>query len=233
MSLRNEGSNDSFADATPIQADGTPVVEAAPAASANPNEPSTEQVQPSNVDSFDGPEMTEEEMQTKIEEMRSGKNDQTKKLDEEEVKDEKKEDEKEPEKEPEKEEEKEPEKEEVKDEKPAGKTIRMKDGDKATDISLEATVPVKIKGKKEFVSIQELRENFSGKQAWTEEIETAKTAQKDAEHLTQRTVAERQEIMGHLSKISEMMDADDFDPIKPLAYLVEKCSDDLWIGVGS
>ena len=50
---------DTFADSTPLGVDGKPA-EAAPAPT-DPNVPQTEQQQPSNVETFDGPEMSEEE----------------------------------------------------------------------------------------------------------------------------------------------------------------------------
>lgn len=107
------------------------------------------------------------------------------------------------------------------EEKPAGKTVRFKDGDKSIDISPEATIKVKVKGKSEFVTLEDLKSDYSGRKAWTEDIEVAKTKTADAESRTAKLTEEKQEIAGHLTKIADMLDREDGDPLEALHYLLD------------
>lgn len=119
---------------------------------------------------------------------------------------------------------KEDEKKDEKDEKSApnlGKKIRLKDGDETTDISLDATIPVKIKGKKEFVSLKDLRDSYSGKIAYDDQFNNLKKEKQVTEFQAQKTREERDEVMGHLSKIAGMLDDPKGDPLAPLLYLVD------------
>lgn len=102
-----------------------------------------------------------------------------------------------------------------------GKKIRLKDGDEATDISLDATVPVKIKGKKEFVSIKDLRDSYSGKIAYDGQFAELKKRSDEVEYTAQRAKEEKDEVMGHLTKIAGMLDDPKGDPLAPLLYLVD------------
>lgn len=102
------------------------------------------------------------------------------------------------------------------------KTIKIKSEDgKDFEVPLNATVKTKVKGKNEFVTIEELKSSYSGQKAWTEEIETAKQKASDADFKVQKLNEEKQEIAGHLEKIAAMLDKEDGDPLAALYYLVD------------
>lgn len=105
------------------------------------------------------------------------------------------------------------------------KTIRLKSGDDKFDIPEDATVPVKVKGRKEFVSIQELRDNFSGKKVWSEEIETAKVKQVELEKQKESFEYAREDTRNHFRKIGSMLhdafENPEADPLAAMKYLVE------------
>jgi hypothetical protein len=109
--------------------------------------------------------------------------------------------------------------------KPKGKTIRLKSGDEAFDLDPEATVPVKVKGRKEFVSLQELRDNFSGHKAWTEEITAAKSKQTELEGQVQDFTAQKEQTKAHFAKIGNMLqegfENPEADPLAAMKYLVD------------
>ena len=105
-----------------------------------------------------------------------------------------------------------------------GKTIRLKVGDEKVDINENATVPVKVKGRKEFVTLNELRENFSGKKAWGDELNKVKA--KEVEILQDKEVWEgqREQVKQHFvqmgEKIQRIFDDAEYDPLEPLKELV-------------
>jgi flagellar basal body rod protein FlgF len=112
---------------------------------------------------------------------------QLKQLDDKEDEEEKQEKEEKEEKEEKKEDEnKEEEKdkpsdEEKKEEAPKGKTLKMFQDGKKYEVPLEATVKVKVDGKWEKIPVSELRDNYSGTKAWTQEIEQAKSKTRELE----------------------------------------------------
>jgi len=109
--------------------------------------------------------------------------------------------------------------------KPKGKTIRLKNGDEAFDLDPNATVPVKVKGRKEFVTLQELRDNFSGHKAWTEEINTAKSKQAELEAQVEDFTAQKEQTKAHFAKIGNMLhdafENPEADPLAAMKYLVD------------
>lgn len=111
--------------------------------------------------------------------------------------------------------------------KTSGKPLKVRDGDKLIDISLDATIKTKVKGKNEFVTLQELRDNYSGKKAWTEEIETAKEKTQLAEDKSLKLQDEKNVLIGHLTKIAGMLDKEDGDPLDALYYLLDMTGRDV------
>lgn len=109
--------------------------------------------------------------------------------------------------------------------KPRGKTIRVKDGDEKLDISEDADIPVKIKGRKEFVSLKDLRDNYSGQRAWTEEINTAKQQNADLQEQVQQFEQQKEQTRAHFAKIGEMVhkgfEDPEADPLEAMKYLVD------------
>lgn len=219
-----DGANlDSFANVEPKGLDSAP-----------------EQSSGNDFDSFDNMEVqtleqddqgAEKQEQAK-EESESQVKRETDKLDVQEDKDKEPESDKEPEKDDDgkegddkSDEKAESDKQETPGDKPKGKTIRLKNGDEAIDIDPEATVPVKVKGRKEFVSLQELRDNFSGHKAWTEEINTAKTKQAELESQVEDFTAQKEQTKAHFAKIGNMLhegfENPEADPLAAMKYLVD------------
>lgn len=119
----------------------------------------------------------------------------------------------------------EPSKEETTSEKPKGKTVRLKSGDETLDIDQDATVPVRVKGRKEFVSIKDLQANYSGQKAWSQEIEDAKIQKVEHEKVVEQFEQAREQTRQHFAKIGGMIE-DAFsnpeaDPLQAMKYLVE------------
>lgn len=111
------------------------------------------------------------------------------------------------------------------EEKPKGPTIRVKEGDKAVDLSPEATVPVKVDGKKKFVPLNELREAYSSKEVREKEYGELKaekqTFKKEHESFTQS----RDVIANHMKHIGGLIDKGlkgEENPLAAMRYLVEK-----------
>lgn len=178
--------------------------------------------QPEGLDTFDSDEVIEPTDESKFSDS------QVNKLENQEDEPDKEDDDKDKDKDPEPkedkkdDEEKSEEKEEKRDEKPKGKTLRVKDsnGD-VHELDADSTIKVKVKGKSEFVSIEELKSDYSGKKAWTEEIEQAKEKTKAAEAREEKTTKERNHVIGKLEKIAAMLDDKDADPLQALYYLVD------------
>lgn len=106
-----------------------------------------------------------------------------------------------------------------------GKTIRLKVGDEKFDINENATVPVKVKGRKEFVTLNELRESYSGKKAWGQEIEKTKAKQAEMDQELQVWNQQREEVKEHFSTIGEKLERafsdPEADPLEAMNYLIE------------
>lgn len=126
-------------------------------------------------------------------------------------------------KEDKKDDEKVPEKtDEEKAEKPKGKTLRVKDSSGTVhELDADSTVKVKVKGKNEFVSIEELKSNYSGEKAWSTEIESAKEKTKEAESKLESFQAEKAGIVTNLEKIASMLDDEERSPLDALDFLVD------------
>ena len=204
---------DTFGDMTPVE----PIVVAATAADSTGGG--------EGIDSFDNmdvvTELPKEEEEVKTEAKKDGDS-QVDQLDEEEDKIEKKAEEKPKEEEKKVEEPKEEEKaEEVKEEKPQGKTVRLKDGDKAVDLSEEATVKVKVKGKNEFVSLADLKKNYSGHVVYDEKIKEADTKLRESEEKSEKFEGQKNAIVNDLKKVVSKMDDVDGNPLDAMKYLLE------------
>lgn len=106
-----------------------------------------------------------------------------------------------------------------------GKDIRLKVGDKRYDINENATVPVKVKGRKEFVSLKELREDYSGRKAWGQEIEKTKAKQAEVEKDRELFDEQRAQVREHFATIGEKLERaftdPEADPLEAMNYLVE------------
>jgi len=194
---------DTFGDMSPIEA-----VSAAPDSTGGG----------AGMDTFeDGPvvtEVPEEEVEVKDE----TKTNQIEQLDDQEEGEKKPEAE---EKAPEAEE-----KEEVQEEKEPeveleGKSLRLKEGDKAVDINENATIKVKVKGKNEFVSLADLKANYSGKVVYDETIGEAKEKLEHAEAESAKFEGQKNAIVSDLQEVVKRMDDVDGDPLDALKYLLD------------
>lgn len=150
---------------------------------------------------------------------------QTNQLEDDDGSDEKEEEDKEEKKEEPKEEKED--KQEKEDEEPAkkefkGKPVKIKAPNGETmEVDSEATFKVKVDGKNEIVTLDELRTNYSGKVAWDKKFDDITREKLEVESTLERQTAEREEITGHLSKIAEMLDDPEISPIEALNYLVD------------
>lgn len=198
MRVETNEANDTFEDHTPIELEK----------------------KEEGVDSFDDKTPIEPPKKDEVD-----KNSQVNQIDNKEDDDEKKKEEKGPEKKEDKEpEDKKDDKgdEEKKEEKApvVGKKIRIKDAEgNSTDIDASSTIAVKVNGKKEFVSLKELREDYSGRKGHDVQFAELKERSEKVQAQSEKTTQERDEVMGHLNKIAEMLDGD--DPMAPLLYLVD------------
>lgn len=104
----------------------------------------------------------------------------------------------------------------------SGKSLRLKDENgTATDVSEDATVKVKVNGRNEFVPLKELRDNYSGKVAWENKFNEIKEEKSQVETKSKQFETERNQIVSHLTKIADMLDSDDKNPLEALHYLVD------------
>jgi len=195
---------DTFADTTPIELD----------------EANGEPVKPDNPedDTFDNgyyENETKESKDSQVENLEE--QDDNDKAPEKKEEEPKKEEEKKAEDKPEDKVEEKPKEEE----KPKGKTLKLKSGDDVTDISEDATIKVKVNGKNEFVSLTELKSNYSGEKAWSDKIAAANQKTEEAEARENVFKQEKQQVVGHLEKIATMLDDENGDPLAALNYLVD------------
>jgi hypothetical protein len=177
-----------------------------------------------DLDTFDNGDVVLEE--PKKEEEKSELKDESKNNQKEQLEDQEEKDEKKEAKSEEKEEPKSEEKEEVKEEKEPevkleGKTLRLKEGDKAIDVNENTTVKVKVKGKNEFISIADLKQNYSGKIAYDETMAEAKTKLEDAETKSAQFEGQKNAIVQDLKAVMEKMDDPEGNPLDALKYLLD------------
>jgi len=115
--------------------------------------------------------------------------------------------------------------EEAAPEKPKGKTVRLKDGDENIDVPLDATVPVRIRGKKEFVPLKEALADYSGRAALAEKYEGFEAKEKDFKKAEAKFGKEREVVINHFNHIGGLLDdaltKPDADPIAAQKHLLE------------
>lgn len=208
---------DTFADPTTIE----------------PNQNASNSPQPSELDTFDNMEPVEptdvggnEEGEKKVDPKSQVKN-----LEEE--KDEKKEDgdkktkEKEDKEDDDKKDDKsskqedEPKDDKKIEDKSSAKKIKVKDGDKVVELSDDATVKVKVKNKNEFVTLADLKRDYSGKKAWDDDFKKLEEKNQDITLKSQKFEQERNEVAGHLKHIGSILDDEKKNPLDALYYLVD------------
>jgi hypothetical protein len=203
---------ESFNDMTPIELPASGTGESVQSAGTD-----------GSIDTFDSPTLTEEQVKQeleKINEKGDGKIEQatqTEKIGkQEDIKDEpKKADDKAGDK---------PSEEEVHakpEVKRDGKVVKIKDGSETKEIGEDATIKVKVKGKNEFVSIAELKKNYSGQVAFDEKFKEVTAEKESAKKEIDAYLQEKQTLASHLSHIAEIMDNPEKNPYEALSYLVD------------
>lgn len=108
-----------------------------------------------------------------------------------------------------------------KETKPAGKILKIKEGDEVRELSADSTVKVTVNGKGEFHTIQELINEFAGKKTVSEEIIQAKKEREQVVRESAKFKSERDVIVNHLTHIQKLMDDEKGDPLAPLLYLLD------------
>jgi len=116
-------------------------------------------------------------------------------------------------------------KEEAPKEQPTGKAVRFKSGDDSIDLDENATVAVKVDGKKQFVPVKELMSNYSGNQSWDKKFQDHElqkntfNKERDSFESDKKEVVERLGRVGtHINDIFRNPEA---DPAEALRYLVD------------
>lgn len=121
----------------------------------------------------------------------------------------------------------EPEKKEeapAKEDKPKfeGKPVKVKTPDgKTLEVDSEATFKVKVDGKNEIVTLDELRSNYSGKVAYDKKFESLSEEKQQVQQELEHYKTEKTEITGHLQNIAKILDDEDASPLDALNYLVD------------
>lgn len=99
-----------------------------------------------------------------------------------------------------------------KEEKPQAKTIKAKAGDQELELSLATMVPAKVDGKEVEVSLEELRNNYAGKVAWSTEFSKLGTEKK-------KFSDERNAVNAALGEIFELSKKDGVASLMKMAEL--------------
>jgi len=106
------------------------------------------------------------------------------------------------------------------------KPFKIKDGDKSLEINPDATMKVKVKGKNEFVSVNDLKKNYEGKVAYTEKFEAFAEKEKGFQKREDQFIADRDRVGADLSHIGKLID-ESKDPMEALYYLVDRSGRDV------
>lgn len=120
-------------------------------------------------------------------------------------------------------------KEEVKEEKPAEKKKMIKsrvDGEDS-GIPADAEIRVKIDGKHKYVNVQDLADNYSGKVSFEKKFSEISEQKKAADQEINSYKADKESMIGHLSKIAGILDDPNASPIEALNYLVDMSGRDV------
>jgi len=101
------------------------------------------------------------------------------------------------------------------------KEIKGKLGEDEFGIPAEAEVEVRIKGKKESVTVQELMNNYSGKQNYDQKFSELGEQKKEIEQKSQQLESEVSVLQNHLQKIVGILDDKEANPMDALEYLLD------------
>lgn len=125
-------------------------------------------------------------------------------------------------------EEKQGEEKEPKQEGPKGKTFKAKVGDDRVEIPDDALIRVKIDGKFEDVSLNDLARNYNGKQSWESKRSEVDNELKTYRNEKETFTKEKEAVAAHLTTVVELVDkalkgeANPFDAVNYLLDLTGK-----------
>jgi len=101
-----------------------------------------------------------------------------------------------------------------------GRSLKLKDGKDTLDLNPDATLKLKVNGKNEIVSVDELMKNYSGKVAYDKKFNELQEDFHDLKEEKETFGQERDQIVSEMQKIGQMLDNSD-NPLEALFYLVD------------
>lgn len=104
--------------------------------------------------------------------------------------------------------------------------LRMRMGDDLYNITSDASLPVKIDGKVENVSVQELVNNYSGKTAWDKKFTELGKEKKALDFEKSQVEHKNAELMKHVEAALAPIKDPSKNPLESLLYLVEMSNED-------
>lgn len=105
---------------------------------------------------------------------------------------------------------------------PEGKTIRLKEGNKSHDLNENATVKVKVNGKGKFVSLRELKEGYSGEQAYSTKIAEANRNLEIAKVEREKAEGASQHLQSTVENFVKTLQDDTKNPIDAIVNLLDQ-----------
>lgn len=117
------------------------------------------------------------------------------------------------------------------DSKPRGKQVRFKNGDQVVDVDPDATVAVRVDGKKEFAPLKDVLASYSSEKSrekkYSQLVEREEAFKQTAEKFEQnkRVVVEKFQKIGKM--IQDVYENPEADPTSALNYLVELSGNDM------
>ena len=110
------------------------------------------------------------------------------------------------------------------EEKPRYRTLKAKIGEDSLDIPKDATVKAIVDGKAEFPTVQELINNYSGKQAWESKFKTITEENLKIKHERETVQKHTEELMGQVDQVSGLIKGaleGKTHPLSALEYLID------------
>lgn len=110
------------------------------------------------------------------------------------------------------------------EEKPRYRTLKAKIGEDSLDIPKDATVKAIVDGKAEFPTVQELINNYSGKQAWESKFKTITEENLKIKHERETVQKHTEELMNQVDQVSGLIKGaleGKAHPLSALEYLID------------
>ncbi len=116
--------------------------------------------------------------------------------------------------------------EEKEEEKKSKSKLRLRMGNELFNVDSDATFKVKVDGKTEEVTAQDLINNYSGKTAWDKKFTELGKEKKAVEWEKSKVEKERGQLLGHINKAIAPLKDPEANPLESLLYLVEMSGED-------